>query len=88
MRDRDTGTLTLDQSSYVHNVIKKFEMQDAYTLSNPCDPTTRLTCETGEPLDANVPYRSAVGSLMHAAAVGTRVDIAYAVPQGSSFCSN
>lgn len=86
----DTGhdSITLSQSGYIRQMLKRYKMEDAYPVSTPMDLHTDLfngTCKDS-PLDEFLQkeYTSIVGSLMYAA-LGTRPDIAYPVMALSKF---
>ncbi|BES98092.1 Hydra magnipapillata [Nesidiocoris tenuis] len=83
-RNRNKGVLKIDQSNYIGNLLEKFGMVDAKTVSSPLDPGTRLSVE-GEL--ANVPFQQLVGSLMYLS-VSTRPDISFAVTYLSQFNKN
>ena len=85
-RDREQRTLTLDQTQYITQLLVRFGMENSNPVTTPAVKRTPLTDAT-EPsplLDAKIPYRAAVGALMHAA-VGTRPDLAFAVSQVSRY---
>ncbi|CAK1600987.1 unnamed protein product [Parnassius mnemosyne] len=67
----------IHQSKYIERLLCKFNMQDANCNKIPVDPHTTLEMGT-EASDKNIPYREAVGSLMHLA-VESRPDIMYGV---------
>jgi ATP-binding cassette subfamily B (MDR/TAP) protein 1 len=93
VRDRKAKKLWLSQQKYVERVIKRFNMEHAKPASTPLAnhfklskhscPTTKKEIEEM----AEIPYSSAVGSLMYAM-VCTRPDIAHAVGVVSRFLSN
>ncbi|MGB9152505.1 MAG: reverse transcriptase domain-containing protein, partial [Alphaproteobacteria bacterium] len=91
-RDRVKGVLSLDQSLYLNKVLARFNMLDCKPLPTP-ESTLKLTmhqCPTTDEQKAkmvDVPYESAVGSLLYAA-IGTRPDIAHAVNGISKFMKN
>jgi Reverse transcriptase (RNA-dependent DNA polymerase) len=88
-RDRKARTLTISQSAYVTDVIKRFDMADCHPTSTPMDPGAHLLkAADNDVLDAVgvKQYQSAVGALMYAAQ-GTRPDIAYAMTVLSQFNS-
>jgi transposase InsO family protein len=88
-RDRKARTLTISQSAYVTDVIKRFDMADCHPTSTPMDPGAHLLkAADSDVLDAVgvKQYQSAVGALMYAAQ-GTRPDIAYAMTVLSQFNS-
>lgn len=71
------------QTKYIEQMLHKFNMIDANTNSVPVDPHMKLQKGEGEP-EKNIPYREAVGSLMHLAIV-SRPDIMFAVSLVSRF---
>lgn len=83
-RNREEGTISIDQSKYAANILKKFGMEDSNPVAYPLEPSLKLqkckeilTDEEKHMLD-RIPYQQAVGSLLYLAQ-GTRPDIAYAV---------
>ena len=85
-RDRKKKTIKLDQAKYIGDVLKRFNMTECKPVATPAEPSVKLTKNTGS-TNSNVPYMSAVGSLMYAM-VGTRPDIAFAVGAVSRYASN
>lgn len=83
-RDRIRGVLKLSQGDYLTKVLKTFGMSDCRAVSTPLGSQFKLQSLTKpeEQQQAremeNIPYTSAVGSLMYAM-VGSRPDLAYAV---------
>lgn len=82
LRDRRSGVLRLSQEKYLEQVLKTFGMQDASSVQTPIGSQFKLKA-VSKPEEAdqmkkmeNVPYASAVGSLMYAM-VGSRPDLAY-----------
>lgn len=71
-----SGEIALHQEGYIHKIMKKYDMDNCKAVDNPC--ATLETIDEERPLDSDIPYREAVGSLMYAA-INTRIDIAYAV---------
>nr|GAT42892.1 polyprotein [Mycena chlorophos] len=92
-QDRAAGTISLGQTSYIHDVVALADQQTAHSAPSPMVPGARIGREfcpsSDEKKDAmrNVPYRAVVGSLLWIAN-GTRPDIAYAVGVLSQFLSN
>ena len=73
-RDRANGIIFLDQEKYVTGVLKRFNMLDSRPVATPAPSGMSMTAEEELPgLGPEIPYRSAVGSLLHAA-IGTRFD--------------
>ena len=92
-RDRQKKVLTLSQKSYIDKVVERFGMAEAKHVPIPLASHFRLSSElcpkTQDEKDFmnNVPYKSAVGSLMYAM-VSTRPDIAHVVGVVSRYMSN
>ena len=92
-RDREKGTITLDQTSYIKNMLYSYGMEDCkeactplalgQTLSKEMSPKT----EEDRRLMEEVPYRQAIGSLLYVAQ-GTRPDICHAVGVLSRFSND
>src|SRR5579859_5997677 len=82
------GSISIDQSTYVKDVLAKFGMKDSKAVSTPLATGTKLV-RSGDNNDASIQplYQSIVGSLMYAI-LCTRPDITYAVQQMSQFGSN
>ncbi len=77
-RDRANKTLKLSQGRLTADLLNKFNMQEAKTVSTPSSAAIKLT-KDGEPLDTKTfPYSTLIGSLMYLS-VCTRPDIAQAV---------
>lgn len=92
-RDREKGTISIDQHQYIKDVLMKFNMSDCNSVSTPVDVNQKLTNEMS-PSDEDakqemkkIPYQEAVGSLLFAAQV-TRPDIQFAVNMVSRYNSN
>jgi hypothetical protein len=93
-RDLTAGTLILEQSSYIDSVLEKFRCQDASGAPTPLDKDSKAMSGQDSPSTvdeiadmASVPYREAVGSVMHVM-VCTRPDIACAVGTLSRYLHN
>lgn len=82
-RDRANHKLYLNSKQYILRKLDEFGMNDCNPIGTPMNPGTTLSKEdcpkTPEEIEAmrNIPYMSAVGSLLFLAMV-TRADIAYA----------
>jgi len=83
--------ITLNQATYIQKILERFNMANAYMVSTPLNPGTKLESLTGtrthiqdgtpevEDSDADeTEYRSMIGSLMYLM-LCTRPDIAFAV---------
>jgi hypothetical protein len=84
IRNADRTSITLSQRSYMHTILRRFEMEHCKPVLTPMEPGLRL-----EPLPAgsqpfDVPYQALIGSLMYLM-LATRPDIAFAVSQLSRF---
>jgi ATP-binding cassette subfamily B (MDR/TAP) protein 1 len=83
----------LSQEKYIEKVLRKFKMDEAREVSCPLEAHFKLSkkqCPSTKKMEKemqNVPYASAVGSLMYAM-VCTWPDIAQAVSTMSRFMSN
>lgn len=92
-RDRNLGTISNDQRTYIEQIIKRFNMQDSNPVKTPLDINARLSknqeakTEEEKRKMSKMPYREALGSLMYACQ-GTRPDVAYAVGLLSRFSEN
>jgi hypothetical protein len=77
-RDRAKGTLELDQTAYIDQLLQRFGMADSKPVSTPmCQELTKIEPDGCEP---DKEYMRAVGSLLYAAIV-TRPDIQFMVQQ-------
>ena len=89
----DDGSCLLRQRQYILDVLKRFNMMDCKAVATPMQSGVKLTkdmCATSvKDIQEmkNVPYRSAVGSLIYLV-TGTRPDIAVAVGEVSKFLEN
>jgi ATP-binding cassette subfamily B (MDR/TAP) protein 1 len=92
-RDRKSNKLYLSQEKYIEKTLRKFKIDKARKVSCPLAAHFKLSkkqCPFTEKMEKemqNVPYASAVGSLMYAM-VCTRPDIAQVVSTVSRFMSN
>lgn len=92
-RDRNGGTLFLSQKKYIEKVLECFSMQNSKPIDTPLATYFKLlgafSPQTKKEVEymSNVPYASAVGSLMYAI-VCTRPDIAHDVSVVSRYMAN
>ncbi|KAK8921663.1 hypothetical protein KSP39_PZI019972 [Platanthera zijinensis] len=92
-RDRSAGQLWLSQSEYVEKVLKRFMMDKVKPVATPLAGHFRLSSSQSPSSEkeveemSQIPYASAVGSLMYAM-VCTRPDIAHAVGSVSRYLAN
>ena len=87
-RDRKSGILRINQAAYLHNVLKRFGMDECKPVSTPME-TGKIfeKLPTDDPPVNLKEYQAAIGSLIYAS-VGTRPDISYAVGVLSQFTSH
>jgi len=92
-RDRSRGILGLSQETYINKVLKRFRMKDCSPRIAPIVKGDRFNLNQCPKNDLereqmyNIPYASAVGSLMYAQ-VCTRLDIAFAMGMLERYQSN
>lgn len=92
-RNRRLGTISIDQSHYVKEIVRRFDMHDCNAVSTPMDHNQRLSAEMSPQNQlereemVDVPYQEAIGSIMFAAQV-TRPDVCFAVNTVSRFIQN
>ena len=82
-----THTIHVNQTRYISDIIKRFNLEQANTVSIPADTHMPLQESLGEDdltLSSSIPYREAVGCLMYAMVL-TRPDIAFAVSRVAKF---
>ncbi len=82
-RDDERKYLWIHQKQYISEMLEKYGLSQAKTVTTPADISVKLKMEDGVSNAVDpVRYQSMVGSLLYAA-IATRPDIAQAV--GSSF---
>jgi transposase InsO family protein len=92
-RDRSKRSLSLSQEPYINKVLERFNMKDCKPIDTPISKgevlSQNLCPKTPQEKEQmkNVPYASAVGSLMYAM-MCTRPDICYAVGMVSRYQSD
>ncbi|CAM8996866.1 unnamed protein product [Rhodiola kirilowii] len=92
-RDRSLGILGLSQEAYINKVLERFGMKNCSPSVAPIVKGDRFSLDQCPRNDIereqmkNIPYASAVGSIMYAQ-VCTRLDIAYAVGVLGRYQSN
>jgi len=91
-RDRVNRTITMSQSKYIEEVLKRFNMEECKPIGTLLDVNSKLLKLTKEEFQGiqeemqGIPYKAAVGSLMYVM-VGTRPDLAFPVSMVSQFMS-
>jgi len=80
--------ITLSQSTYAKQILERFQLENAKTVSTPMDPNSHLlkANEDETPHEQNL-YQQMIGSLMYLV-TGTRPDLAHSVSFLSQFSSN
>ncbi|GJU74025.1 retrotransposon protein, putative, ty1-copia subclass [Tanacetum coccineum] len=91
-RDRSRRLIGLCQSAYIEKILKRFHMENSKRGSIPMQEKLRLSKSQGDLTGElkrmqNVPYASAVGSIMYAVRC-TRPDVAFAQNITSRFQQN
>ena len=84
------GQVTLDQTHYIEEFLKRFGMDSSKPVSTPSEKLSEEDCPADEEEKqkmSHVPYREAVGCLNYIAQ-STRPDIVFAVNVLSRFCTN
>ncbi len=91
-RDRANCTITMSQSKYIEEVLKRFNMEECKPIGTSLDVNSKLLKLMEEEFQGIeeemqiIPYKAVVGSLMYAM-VGTRPDLAFPVNMVSQFMS-
>lgn len=86
----DGGSITLDQTSYVDEILHTFKMNDAKPAATPLDPSIKYSYANDQEWEKvkedskMIPYRQAVGSLLYLAC-GSRPDLSYPSTYMSQF---
>lgn len=62
--------ITLDQSSAIGNLVKKFNVENCKTLKTPIERNLDLKKNTNDNLKTKLPYRELLGSMMYMYNVG------------------
>jgi Reverse transcriptase (RNA-dependent DNA polymerase)/gag-polypeptide of LTR copia-type/Integrase core domain/GAG-pre-integrase domain len=84
---KEDGSITLDQTTYIREILNTFGMEDAKGASTPLDPGMKFNKATEHEVmtgDGAYQYRRAVGALLYLVG-GTRPDLAYSVTYMSQF---
>jgi len=86
---RTDGNISIDQSTYIKDILARFGMEDSKPVSTPLATGTKLTKNDANSAKNEIQplYQSIVGSLMYAM-LCTKPDVAYTVQQLSQFASN
>lgn len=81
-RNKECGTLKLDQKGYIQKLLTAFSMEDSNDATTPMEVNLRLQKEGQS--SQNIPYRQLVGSLMYLM-LATRPDICFPLNYLSQF---
>lgn len=86
--NKTNDTLEMQQKHYIQQILNKYRLTDANTVSTPADKNVVLCKDDGvsQQVDAKL-YQSMTGSLLYIA-LGTRPDIAHAVSAVAKFNCN
>lgn len=77
--------LFLSRKRYIHDVLKRFKMDESRAKSAPMIDVSSLFIEDSDVL-TNIPYREAIGSILYCAML-TRPDLLYPTVLLSRFCT-
>ena len=82
------GTVSIDQSQYIHKVLQRYGMADCKPVATLLPKKVTLRAVSDEEAEAarNYPYLQVIGSVMYAM-LGMRPDIVYAVSTLSCYSS-
>lgn len=86
-RDRSSKSLTISQSKYTDEILRKFGMESSNPTSTPMEKSWTGVSPTGEvPPSSNgtIPYREAIGCVMYLMTC-TRPDLAFAIGKLAQF---
>ena len=92
-RDCCNHTIALSQMAYIESIVTRFKIEDAFKVKTPMDTNVTLSKRLSPLSDKektrmeNIPYLSAVGSLMYVS-MATRPNITYAVSHLGKYFSN
>ncbi|XP_064464348.1 uncharacterized protein LOC135375604 [Ornithodoros turicata] len=87
--DKERRTLTISQTRYIDEILKRFNMEDCKSVKTPMDACPKNENAEPEVVESslNVPFQTLVGSLMYLVQ-GTRTDTAFATSHLSHFNSS
>ncbi len=83
-RDLKNHTISLGQQSYIDDIVKRFDLEDARNISTPMEPGIDLTPGTSHVSPIKLgpweqsKYREIIGALLYCSGI-TRADVAYAI---------
>lgn len=92
-RDREAGTVAINQESFIDGMLGRFHITDIKPASTPMDPNIQLTTDQCPRTEKeyermqNVPYQRGCGELLWISR-NSRPDISFAVQQLTQFMQN
>lgn len=87
-RNRETKSFSMNQASYVNDLVETHHLENARHVSTPCDSQFKDLQKNDDPsLQTDHPYFPLIGALLWLSN-GTRPDITFAVNRLSSFMSS
>ncbi len=76
---READKISLDQETYIEDVLERFGMSNCRSVKTPLDPNQIISSDAdGKEEAVDFPYQEIIGSLMYLVQC-TRPDLAYAV---------
>lgn len=88
IRDRGSRSITIVQQRMTDDIITKFDLVNAKTVTIPMSNAVKLSKEEGAPLDkSRFPYSQLTGSLMYLS-ICSRPDISYSVGVLARYMAN
>ena len=87
IQNQNASKVWIGQPAYTQDILEKFQMTDANTVTTPFDVNSKLkyAADDSDTVDVEL-YQSAVGSLLYLS-VATRPDIAFAVSNVAKYCA-
>ena len=87
-QDHANQIITIDQESYIHDAVKKFQLENAKTARTPLPSSATYVKNPNEATpELRTKYQSLIGTLLYIM-LGSRPDIAYHVTRLSRYNSN
>ena len=90
VRDRENRRIEIDQSGYIEDILRRFNMSDTnpHNMPLPAGAEVHLVKYTGSASQSDIKhYQSLIGSLLYVQ-IGTRPDISYAVSRLAQYAAN
>lgn len=87
-RDRKSKTFTMNQASYIQDLVETYHLEDTRPVNTPCDDHFKDLRKNDDPTHVTEnPYCPLIGALLWVSN-GTRPDVTYAVNRLSAFMSS